>query len=169
MGTLSGDGYYQEADEARFYDSWEGDKEIDYDLNHRNPNWKQPSDDYYRRKHVSAKDLIMGRGRPDRAAAEAQAKKLGGRLSEDGLTILVPVMTETQKVEATDRYSINKAAKVGDAIECACCGKKLVKTNYQQAFCPPTGTGKGKRYKCKDKFWNVTNPVRATRANQYSS
>lgn len=167
MGTLSGDDYYQEADDARFYDSWEGDKQIDYDLNHRDPNWVQPSDDYYRRKHVPAKVAIM-RGIQDiraREAAEAQAKALGGRLSADGTTILIPVMTETQKVEAKDRYSINKAARVGATIECACCGKSLVKKHYQQAFCPPVNKRHGKRYVCKDRYWNATVPERAARAN----
>lgn len=163
-------GYYQEADEAKFYDSWEGDKEIDYDLNHRNPNWIQPPDSYYRAKHVPAKQAIM-QGMANlaaRNAAEAQAKAMGGRLSADGTTILIPVMTEGQKVEAKDRYSINKAAKVGTQIECACCGKKVMKTNYQQAFCPPINGRRGKRYKCKDQYHNATNPVRAARANAWN-
>ena len=42
-------------------------------------------------------------------------------------------------------YEQNKAAKVGETIKCACCGKKFVKKQYSQAFCCG---------KCKDKYWN---------------
>lgn len=129
MGTLSGDGYYQDRDEDRYLDSWEFARDQDRLLGIENP------DSYYIRKHH---------------------------------TISVPIMTGQEKVEAKDRYATNKAAKVGETIHCACCGKMHVKKHYQQAFCPPTGKGKGKRYKCKDKFWNLTVPERAARANQYS-
>lgn len=164
MGMNSGDGYYQDADEARYYDSWEGDRDVDYDLNHRDPNWRQPPDSYYRDRHVPAKVAIMRSLHEGEArrVAEEQARKVGGRLSDDGKTILIPVMTETEKVEAQDRYAINKAAKVGATIACACCGKKFTKRSYQQAFCSNKG-----RDNCKDKYWNVTVPSRAARANQY--
>ena len=42
-------------------------------------------------------------------------------------------------------YEQNKAAKVGETIRCACCGKEFVKKQYSQAFCCG---------KCKDKYWN---------------
>lgn len=81
--------------------------------------------------------------------------------------VRVPLATPSEKDDMRSRYAKNKAAKVGDKIACACCGKALVKKNYQQAFCPPTGKGKGKRYKCKDKYWNLTDSKRASRANLY--
>lgn len=160
-------GYYQDKDEAEYYDSWEGERDMDYEMNINNPHWVQPPDSYYRDKHVPAKQFIrqaMAES-AQRRADEAQAAALGGRLSKDGNTILIPVMTEPEKVEAKDRYAINKAAKVGAQIECACCGKKLTKTNYQQAFCPPIIRHQGKWYRCKDKYHNATNPIRAARAN----
>lgn len=165
MGSLSGDGYYQDADEARYYDSWEAQRDMDRENGIIKP------DSYYRARHVPAKQAIMQamRSGAERRALEQHAAALGGRLSEDGTTILIPVMTDTQKVEAQDRYSLNKAAKVGDTIECACCGKSLVKTNYQQAFCPPIKGRHGKRYKCKDQYWNATVPSRAARANEWSA
>lgn len=97
MGTLSGDGYYQDLDEDR----WGG-----YD-NDR-----------------------------DRIALERQ--------------------DELNKM--SDRFRENSRAQVGATIECACCGRKVVKKHYQQKFCPPTGKGKSKRYKCKDRYHNLTNP-----------
>jgi len=42
-------------------------------------------------------------------------------------------------------YERNKAAKVGETIKCACCGKEFVKKQYSQAFCCG---------KCKDRYWN---------------
>lgn len=131
MGTLSGDGYYQDLDEDRYYDTWEFLRDQDQNMGIYKP------DSYYQKIHSQP--------------------------------LTVPIMTAAEKVEAKDRYSINKAAKVGDAIECACCGKKLTKKHYQQAFCPPTGKGSGKRYKCKDKYHNLTNPVRAARANVWGN
>lgn len=130
MGTLSGDGYYQDLDEDRYLDSWEFQRDQD------EANGIFKPDSYYQRTHN---------------------------------TVAVPIMTATQKTEAVARYDAAKAAKVGDTIECGCCGKKLTKTNYQQAFCPPTGKGKNKRYKCKDKYHNLTNPERADRANTWGS
>lgn len=97
MGTLSGDGYYQDLDEDR----WGG-----YDSDR------------------------------DRIALERQ--------------------DELNKM--SDRFRENSRAQVGATIECACCGRKVVKKHYQQKFCPPTGKGKSKRYKCKDRYHNLTNP-----------
>lgn len=161
MGMNSGDGYYQERDEDAYLDSWEFQRDQDRLLGIDLP------DSYYRSRHVPAKQAIMQS--IARRNAEEQAKKLGGTISADGTTILVPVMTTQQKVEAKDRYEINKSAKVGETIECACCGKSITKTNYQQAFCPPVKSRRGKRYICKDKYWNATDPERAARANVWGS
>jgi len=163
MGTLSGDGYYQDMDEDAYYDSWEFERDEDRKRDVIRP------DSYYRDKHVPAKTFLRNAfaESASRNAAEAQAAALGGRLSEDGKTILVPVMTETQKVEAKDRYLLAKATKVGETFECAFCGKSHVKTNYQQAFCPPINGRRGKKYVCKEKYHNSTNPVRASRANKW--
>lgn len=57
-----------------------------------------------------------------------------------------------------DRFADAGRAQVGATIECACCGRKIVKRSYQQKFCPPTGKGKGKRYVCKDRYHNIMNP-----------
>lgn len=42
-------------------------------------------------------------------------------------------------------YKTNKAAKVGETIECPVCHRKFTKRQYSQAFCCT---------QCKDKFWN---------------
>ena len=42
-------------------------------------------------------------------------------------------------------YQQNKAAKVGESISCAYCGKTFIKKQYSQAFCCG---------KCKDRYWN---------------
>lgn len=61
------------------------------------------------------------------------------------------------------RYVKAKAAKVGEVIECACCGKKVVKTSYQMAFC---SNGKNRKNallgknNCKDRYWNLTDAKR---------
>lgn len=58
----------------------------------------------------------------------------------------------------TRRFSENGRAEVGATIECACCGRKVVKKSYQQRFCPPIQKGKRKSYRCKDRYHNLTNP-----------
>jgi hypothetical protein len=61
------------------------------------------------------------------------------------------------------RYVKAKAAKVGTEIECACCGKKVIKTSYQMAFC---SNGKNRKNallgnnNCKDRYWNLTDDKR---------
>lgn len=50
-----------------------------------------------------------------------------------------------RKVNHTQQYKTAKAAKVGDVVKCAHCGKEFVKCYYQEAFCCP---------KCKDDYWN---------------
>lgn len=56
------------------------------------------------------------------------------------------------------RFYENSRAEVGATIECAACGRKVVKRSYQQKFCPPVVKGKRKTYPCKDLYHNVTNP-----------
>jgi hypothetical protein len=58
----------------------------------------------------------------------------------------------------SDRFEANGRAEVGATIECACCGRKVVKRSYQQKFCPPTQKGKKKSYRCKDRYNNIVNP-----------
>jgi hypothetical protein len=61
------------------------------------------------------------------------------------------------------RYAVAKAAKVGTVIECACCGKQVLKTSYQMAFC---SNGKNRKNQllgnnnCKDRYWNLTDDKR---------
>lgn len=50
-----------------------------------------------------------------------------------------------RKVNHTQQYKAAKAAKVGDVVKCAHCGKEFVKRYYQEVFCCP---------KCKDDYWN---------------
>jgi hypothetical protein len=57
-----------------------------------------------------------------------------------------------------DRFHANCRAETGATIECACCGRKVVKKSYQQKFCPPVQKGKRKTYPCKDRYWNIVNP-----------
>lgn len=56
------------------------------------------------------------------------------------------------------RFHENGRAEVGATIECACCGRKIVKKTYQQKFCPPIIKGKRKSYRCKDQYNNIMNP-----------
>ena len=45
----------------------------------------------------------------------------------------------------TKAYDNNKAAKVGETINCLVCNKTFIKKQYSQVFCCG---------ECKDKFWN---------------
>lgn len=65
------------------------------------------------------------------------------------------------------RYHEAGRAQVGATIDCACCGRRVVKRSYQQRFCPPTGQGKGKRYRCKDRYWNAQ-PHRILRSQRFA-
>ena len=62
------------------------------------------------------------------------------------------------------RYEENKKAKVGTDINCAGCGKKMVKKSYQSQFCRNKGSGN-----CKDKYWNNTDDKRRSRAQFINS
>lgn len=53
-------------------------------------------------------------------------------------------------------------AKVGEAIVCAYCGKKMIKKTYNQVFCSNGRTCKG-HSSCKDKYWNTVDSVRCAR------
>ena len=58
-----------------------------------------------------------------------------------------------------NRFYEAARAEVGATIQCACCGRAIVKRSYQQKFCPPLIRGKGKKkYVCKDRYHNVVNP-----------
>lgn len=77
--------------------------------------------------------------------------------------------TEKEKEDAREKarqiYAVNKAAKVGTELVCACCQKKFVKRSYQQAFCQRNKKKRGSS--CKDVYHNVTNETRRQRAQPY--
>jgi hypothetical protein len=56
-----------------------------------------------------------------------------------------------------EQYHLAKSKKVGETFKCAYCGKKHVKKQYTQAFCPPN---KAKQSKCKDMFHNSVDESR---------
>ena len=61
------------------------------------------------------------------------------------------------------RYAINKEAKIGSEINCACCGKSTIKTTYHKMFC---SNGKTKKKgNCKDRYWNTVDEDRRYRAS----
>jgi len=68
------------------------------------------------------------------------------------------------EVQAKSRYSINKKTKVGDVIECACCGKLMTKKSYQSQFCSNNGSDN-----CKDNYWNRVDGKRFKRALSYKN
>lgn len=101
MGTLSGDGYYQQVDEDRY------------------------GEDHFGPPVLSTPSRVIQVDPPE-------------------------VMQ--------DRFFDADAAAVGEKINCATCGKVVLKKHYQQKFCPPIKRGKRKSYRCKDRYHNVTNP-----------
>lgn len=54
-----------------------------------------------------------------------------------------------------ERYTKNMRAPRGSTIRCACCAKDITKKTHQQSFC---------QTKCKDHYWNLTEPTRRDRA-----
>lgn len=56
-------------------------------------------------------------------------------------------------MKLTERYKLNKSAKIGDKIICPSCRTEFVKTQHQQAFCKSFGGTI-----CKDKYWNTVTP-----------
>ena len=66
-------------------------------------------------------------------------------------------------MKLTERYKINKEAKVGTECICPACNSKFIKTNYQQAFCKRLqGT------QCKDKYWNTVTPTKRNNTTRIS-
>lgn len=66
-------------------------------------------------------------------------------------------------MKITERYKLNKGAKVGEECICPSCGTMFKKTNYQQAFCKSrTGT------KCKDRYWNTVIPQKRCNTTRIS-
>lgn len=61
-------------------------------------------------------------------------------------------------------YNKNKTAKTGEKIKCACCGKTILKANYQTQFCSNRGRGN-----CKDSFWNRVDSTRLEAALEFIS
>lgn len=62
-----------------------------------------------------------------------------------------------------ERYAEAKAAKVGDIIKCATCGKTIKKRQYSQAFCSSRGCGN-----CRDRYHNSVKVDRLERAKKWS-
>lgn len=65
---------------------------------------------------------------------------------------------DDERIAMTRRFHENARAEVGATIECASCGRKVVKRSHQQKFCPSKVQGKRKTYPCKDRYWNIVNP-----------
>ena len=61
--------------------------------------------------------------------------------------------------EMESRYKDNTTSKLRTTIRCACCGKRIIKANYQTQFCSNKGVGN-----CKDKYWNSVSTNRHIRA-----
>ena len=63
---------------------------------------------------------------------------------------------ELNRQEMKRRYNIAKAAKTNTEIQCACCGRRIMKFSYQQAFCKKKGKGSS---------WNY---IKKNRRNRFS-
>ena len=63
------------------------------------------------------------------------------------------------------RYAAAETAKVGNNIQCAFCGRRVVKTTYHKRFCTNGTTRKGGN--CKDRYWNSVDYNRSERAKQW--
>lgn len=66
-------------------------------------------------------------------------------------------------MKITERYNINKSAKVGISCICPSCNTEFVKSNYQQAFCKSK-----KGTVCKDKYWNTVDPSKRNNTTRIS-
>lgn len=86
-------------------------------------------------------------------------KRIKGGLYQNGKFVestIVKIVESKQKIiekkivesqrNNKDRYLINKSAKNGESINCACCNGAFVKIQYSQAFC---------KNKCKVDYWNA--------------
>lgn len=93
----------------------------------------------------------------------AQRRALGYDITEKKCT---PEEAAQYRKEAKERYTINKAAKVGEIIFCATCNNDFIKKQHQQAFCSRTKKNK-KTTKCKDVFHNTQSDTRRARSHLY--
>lgn len=66
--------------------------------------------------------------------------------------------------EMIDRYADNKRSSVGTTIRCACCGKRILKSNYQTQFCRNKGSSN-----CKDAYWNNVSDKRRFRTQMFAA
>lgn len=66
---------------------------------------------------------------------------------------------DREREARTARFYENAKIKVGDHMECAACGKRIVKTTYHQKFCRSTNRqGQKIAYPCKKKFHDMVQP-----------
>lgn len=86
------------------------------------------------------------------------------RLLITGRTDQVNPINVGKTIDARNKYSLAKSAKVGDTVCCAGCGKKFIKTTYNKTFCSNGRTTKGKS-SCKDRYHNMMTPSRLDRLN----
>jgi hypothetical protein len=68
--------------------------------------------------------------------------------------------------EMRSRYAIAQRAEIGATIECPCCRKRIVKRTYHRVFCSNQKTHGRKN--CKDRYWNMTDETRRSRASRFS-
>lgn len=64
---------------------------------------------------------------------------------------------------ALSQYQRNAKAKVKSKINCASCGRRMVKKSYQSQFCSNKGRGN-----CKDAYWNNVDNERHERTRYYN-
>ena len=67
-------------------------------------------------------------------------------------------------IEMEIRYNDNANSSLGTTIRCACCGKRILKRNYQTQFCTNKGAGN-----CKDEYWNNVSEKRRKRAQSIAA
>lgn len=61
--------------------------------------------------------------------------------------------------EMESRYNHNAKKALQSIIHCACCGREIIKKNYQSQFCRNKGANN-----CKDRYWNNVSEGRRKRA-----
>jgi deoxycytidylate deaminase len=71
--------------------------------------------------------------------------------------------------EMRKRYNAATNAATGATIPCPNCGKLFVKALYNKVFCSNQHSkGRTKLNNCKDRYWNVTDDSRRSRAALYN-
>lgn len=99
-------------------------------------------------------------GETERLVEEADYRRRAAK--EDafikGLEEEIKTMKET--------YAKNRTAKVGETCICPTCKKSFLKTTYHKVFCSNQKTTKRGKNSCKDRYWNLTDEARRTRAIQ---